>query len=295
MSSPAVAAMRCRVHERMTYVGVLQRGEPVAPTPHRGARNSRRTARPTATGASSSGLVLVCHTCEAIGWWTRRVGDPLTALSDAELGRLRGLRREADRADFLAAHLAVRMVAACYLTVAAGSVALHQRCARCAGPHGKPVLASPVAPGVHLSLAHSQGRVAAAVANGPIGVDLEPVSKAVGAGLSAGAVLSSAELRRVGPQPPDEYLVRAWVAKEALVKRGAFTLDDLSTVDVDLAKSSDGQVDCVQSRRWHQSVIQEVTLSAEGIAVAIAADAPLRVVVLRELELTPIAEEKQRW
>ncbi|MEW2138029.1 4'-phosphopantetheinyl transferase superfamily protein [Streptomyces sp. NPDC005409] len=70
---------------------------------------------------------------------------------------------------------------------------------------------------VHVSLSHSAGHVAAAVAPQPVGVDLCPTASADAVRRVADHALSPAELSLIGTDRP-EAMAGAWALKEAAVK-----------------------------------------------------------------------------
>ena len=148
-------------------------------------------------------------------------------LTDTERARAARLRRVPDRDDFVAAHALVRLCAARALGVPAAGLTLTQRCETCDGAHGRPEIA-----GVHVSLAHSRGVVAAAAASEPVGIDVEgPGDVAV-----IDLVLSEAERRIVAAAAdPARAFLELWVRKEALVKLGVATLDTLRDTPADAA------------------------------------------------------------
>lgn len=172
---------------------------------------------------------------------TARSGDVVRRTAPATVARLtpgerdrwQRLRGNADRDDFLAAHLLVRECAA-RLTGApsTASVTISQTCPRCGGPHGRPTVAG--RPDVHATLSHSGGVVAAAAGFGPVGIDVETRH---GPGRldpsEFAAVLTPAESAAVQAcAEPDLALLRTWVRKEAFVKAGAVELEDLATFDL---------------------------------------------------------------
>ena len=110
------------------------------------------------------------------GWGaTRAVLDALAAqdipLTQEERERANAFAHDADRRDFIAAHRLVRAMAASIIGAPPGTIVLRQRCDTCGGPHGRPTL--PDHPGLHVSLSHAKGVVAAACGDRPVGIDLE--------------------------------------------------------------------------------------------------------------------------
>lgn len=153
-------------------------------------------------------------------------------LSPPERERMARLQRRADRDDFLAAHVLVRICVARLLATRPADVAIVQRCTSCGGPHGRPEVAGH--PGVGASLAHSRGVVAAAAGTVPVGVDVEAFPPA--GGLVAGdlsTALSPAEIAATESAPdPERALLLAWARKEACLKAGLVDLDGLAALDL---------------------------------------------------------------
>ena len=196
-------------------------------------------------------------------------------LSPAEWARARELRRDADRADFLAAHVLVRACVAYALGRSIGSVEIAQRCATCGGPHGRPVLLDSA---WGLSMAHTRGYVTAASAPGVVGVDVE-VSRALDDSVVT-ATLTAAERNIVAASGNAQVeFLRFWVRKEALVKAGRTTLDEVATVDTAAlpndarpGRPSRGTLHGLHFVEW---VIENVDATVIGCA---AADVELSVV-----------------
>lgn len=151
--------------------------------------------------------------------------EDATLLNATERERCARLRQPDDRAAFVAAHVLLRECVASLLGLPPQGVTISQRCARCAGPHGRPTVIGH--PGLYASLSHARTHVAAVAAWSPCGVDVE-------------------QARPMRPRPetltPDEHGwlaqqadptagLRLWVRKEALVKAGVGTLDTLDAVD----------------------------------------------------------------
>ncbi|MFF5447967.1 4'-phosphopantetheinyl transferase family protein [Streptomyces sp. NPDC012888] len=82
---------------------------------------------------------------------------------------------------------------------------------------GRPV------PAVHVSISHTAGHVAAAVAPGPVGVDLCETASAAVVRRVAHHAFSAAELALAGPDRADG-LAGAWALKEAAVKADRSTV-----------------------------------------------------------------------
>ncbi|MDH6710542.1 4'-phosphopantetheinyl transferase [Kitasatospora sp. MAA19] len=153
-------------------------------------------------------------------------------LTPVERERAARFRHESGRIDFTAGHVLVRLCAARLLGVPAAAVTLAQQCPDCGlADHGKPYL--PDHPGVHVSLSHTRGVVAAGAGFQPVGVDVELAARGGSLGAVARRVLSPAELRLVeAAAEPDRAFLRLWVRKESLIKIGRATLDTLASVDL---------------------------------------------------------------
>jgi 4'-phosphopantetheinyl transferase len=206
---------------------------------------------------------------------------PTALLTSAERARGAQLRRQSDQRDFVAAHILVRLCAAAVLGEPASSLMVLQRCEVCGGPHGRPVLVGHEA--WHVSLSHSAGVVAAAVAPTPVGVDIERFDPRLGARSMSTLVLTAAEATRVeaSADPALDFL-RMWVRKESLVKLGVITLDELGQVDVSaLALEDRSHGAAVSSFRGLQLIDW---VHSEPLAVAAAVSvSPLDLVDLDDL------------
>ncbi len=143
----------------------------------------------------------------AIQLWLARMDRPLTAaeyqdmkrlLPEARWRRLERLPREKHR-EVLCAYLLLR-------------VALRERCGWndlpeiAAGVNGKPYF--PDHPEVHFNLSHTFGAAAAALADTPIGVDLERIRP-----------ISVRSMERLAGVRTEEAFFKSWVRREARVKR----------------------------------------------------------------------------
>jgi 4'-phosphopantetheinyl transferase len=165
----------------------------------------------------------------AVAGYTDEVLDAVGGtLTEAERARADRFIRKQDRLDFIAAHLLVRHCAAELLGTRACMLTLVQRCERCELPHGRPWLAE--MPELSVSLSHTSGYVCAAAGYGRVGVDAEHATTGPADENLAGIALTPAEAGLVGLD--NRKLIRQWVRKEALVKRGELGLDRLRQVDL---------------------------------------------------------------
>ncbi|GAA2269065.1 MULTISPECIES: 4'-phosphopantetheinyl transferase family protein [Kitasatospora] len=153
-------------------------------------------------------------------------------LTDGERERAARFRQEATRRDFVAAHILVRLCAARLIGATATEVTLAQSCPGCGkADHGKPYL--PDHPGVHVSISHTKGVVAAAAGYREVGVDVELAERTGTHPDVLERVLTEGELRLVEKHTdPQRAFLRQWVRKEALIKIGRLTLDTMGAVDL---------------------------------------------------------------
>ncbi|MFT4167187.1 MAG: 4'-phosphopantetheinyl transferase superfamily protein [Microlunatus sp.] len=102
-----------------------------------------------------------------------------TTLDAHERNRLARLRRTADRARYLAAHVRLRELLAEVTGRPPADLRFSQAdCPACGKAHGRPVLTDH--PDVHFSLAHAGSRIAVAIAAAPVGIDVEALTSVPG-------------------------------------------------------------------------------------------------------------------
>lgn len=159
-------------------------------------------------------------------------------LTSAELNRSAAFLDPADRLDFRAAHVLVRLLAGRLLHVPPAGLELTQHCDRCGGSHGRPGFAAH--PGLQVSLSHTKGAVLAAAAFSPVGADIENLSRPHVDAELADLVLSTDEQQTLR-QATDRNaaFLRHWVRKEAMIKMGYGSLDDLRQLDFGGRPASD--------------------------------------------------------
>lgn len=139
-------------------------------------------------------------------------------LDDRERERAERLSQPSDRARTLLAATLVRLVAARALDLDPADpetvrrVEVDRGCPTCAEAHGKPSIGN----GVHLSVSHAGELVVVAVTRvAPVGVDVEPTTRAAHAQVAARwacAAEESAQIAGAGDA------LRYWIRKEAIVK-----------------------------------------------------------------------------
>jgi 4'-phosphopantetheinyl transferase len=188
-------------------------------------------------------------------------------LNASERRRALRFHAAADRDDFTAAHLLVRMCAAQLTGTPVERVAVVQECAECGTEgHGLPRAAG--LPGLHLSLSHSRGRVAAAAGYTPVGVDVEGPENASADPPLLARVLNDRERALVREHPrPERAFLRLWVRKEALVKIGAARLEQLAETDASFLAAA-----CTEQPNgplltdwWDEGLDAHVALSARPL------------------------------
>jgi 4'-phosphopantetheinyl transferase len=161
-------------------------------------------------------------------WWARRQdasGRLAGLLDETERRRWTAYRREEDRERFLTGCALAKTALARYTGQRPADVRFDRTCGQCGEPHGKPVIEGG---GVEHSVAHSGDLVAVAVAQAPVGVDVEqldgrprPVGGDGDPDALARLVLSAAEraaLAKVAPAGRARAFLVAWTRKEAVTK-----------------------------------------------------------------------------
>lgn len=155
--------------------------------------------------------------------WLRRVADVpdgAALLDPGERTRLAGLRSE-DKQSYAAGHVllrrAVARVAGDDTPAAAAAVRFDRTCSVCGEQHGRPTL--PGLPGLHVSLSRTRTHVAVALAEAPVGVDLELVAATCFDGFDSVA-LHPDDLDALSGDVPfgADPRAAAWVRKEAALK-----------------------------------------------------------------------------
>lgn len=190
-----------------------------------------------------------------VRWWVVNPGGvPLSAwFADSETDRIMRLRRMEDRRSHFLAHCLAKNMLADHVEGidGPGSVISHEA-------SGRPVVAC----GTELSISHSVSSVAVAVTHSEVvGVDVEDLSRANDVAAVRDIMCSQSELRIVHEEGCDEIdLLRLWVAKEALVKIGAVTLDGFRRADLS-ALLLNGPVSTQVNRRWWSATCGEVDLT----------------------------------
>lgn len=168
--------------------------------------------------------------------------DPAaTLLDEEERRRLAALVHQADRDQFAAAHIGLRLLLADHFGEHPASLVFDRApCPLCGEPHGRPLLAGE--DGFHFSLSRRPGIAAYALAAAPVGIDIETLSRQIGLD-DLTAALHPAEQRSLATLPPSarrHAALRGWVRKEAYLKaRGTGLGLDPGEVEVGVAEQSE--------------------------------------------------------
>ncbi|MFJ6610798.1 4'-phosphopantetheinyl transferase family protein [Streptomyces sp. NPDC091289] len=174
------------------------------------------TRLPPPYGKSAATVALVATTAEVLA--CPELDEDM--LAPWERHRLAGIRVPARRDDVVAARLLLRLCASRATGRPPHEVEPAQRCPGCGeSGHGRPYL--PDRPGLGVSLSHADGLAAAAVGPGPVGIDVEPLTRRPGPLPVLRRLLPADEVDAAGAGPdPGPALLRLWVRREALFKAG---------------------------------------------------------------------------
>jgi 4'-phosphopantetheinyl transferase len=148
------------------------------------------------------------HTSCQVYWSTSAVTVDRSWVTDDDVRGIARYRDAADRNRSLIGAALLRLALARHL--GAYDVRVTRRCDTCGGPHGKPTIGDNAA---HVSVTHSGDRVAVAIANAPVGIDVEHAVETWDVATVAAAI------QHPGDVPLDrDGFWRTWVRKEAVVK-----------------------------------------------------------------------------
>ena len=159
-----------------------------------------------------------------------RFADPHRPLTPDERERAAAFRFDVDRDDFIAGHLLARICAAETTGLDPDRLTLVQRCPHCDGPHGPPAIAE--LPGWAVSLSHTRGYVAASIAQGATGVDVERLDRREPREIEQVALLAGEATFVRTAADPRRALLDLWVRKEALIKARTADLGHLQRIDL---------------------------------------------------------------
>lgn len=201
--------------------------------------------------------------------WLPWLDDAWSLLDDAQLERARRQRRDADRDGLALAYALHRLVLGEALGLAAAEVPLQRDASGC------PRIAGGLA---HTSLSHAGGMVAIAVAgSGPVGVDLEPSSRAPELPGIAERVCSTEEATQLVRLPAQEraaWLLGLWVRKEAYLKAEGVGLEREMTE----FGATDGGAIASRTVPGHRIQVRQLDAGADWVlAVATPPDAPVHL------------------
>lgn len=147
-----------------------------------------------------------------------------------------------------------------------GGAEIVHHCPTCgAHDHGRPALRGSE---LSVSLSHATAHVAAVVGDGPVGIDVEDLTRTITM-RDLRDFLTAAERESVAGAPnASERLLALWTRKEALVKTGAATLDDVHLVD------TSRQVVGAAGERW---ALRTERRDGHVVSVAVPAGTVLRL------------------
>ncbi|MEO5876943.1 MAG: 4'-phosphopantetheinyl transferase superfamily protein [Streptosporangiaceae bacterium] len=140
----------------------------------------------------------------------------LGLLDAVERARRERYLREGDRDRFAMGVQLTKLELAARTGLDPQEISLDRTCPGCGATHGRPVH-----PAAHISVSHSEAMVGVAVAEVPVGLDVE----------RGGRDISEVARHLLSPGDPPGELVVAWTRKEALLKA---TGDGLKVPMVDL-------------------------------------------------------------
>lgn len=158
----------------------------------------------------------------------------LARLDPDERDRIAHYRHEADRRRSLAAHALLH--AALHERLGEREpIRIVQRCPRCGGPHGRPLVVDELGRprrDVHVSLTHAGELVGVATSAQRVGIDVEPMAPAAGRGIDVALAPAESEaIASFASEERYEALFSTWTRKEALYKAGCGT-GDLDRIDL---------------------------------------------------------------
>ncbi|WP_080939417.1 4'-phosphopantetheinyl transferase family protein [Clavibacter michiganensis] len=150
----------------------------------------------------------------------------LLHLTPEEIEQVRRLRPHVDRQRSAMGRVMTRMILASRSGVLPDEVEFDRE------PSGRPVLAGPPHPSLHFNTSHSGSFVVIAIADSPVGVDIEQVRPTRGRDALLREALNTHEREHVrAAADPDVEFFRMWTAKESYVKatgEGLRALPDVS-------------------------------------------------------------------
>ena len=209
---------------------------------------------PRATvGDSADVLAVIITDGDGVGGWSievtqRDLSCHAHVLSADERARCDAMAASGAAGLRRAAHVLKRQVVGAHLGQAPEAVAF-------APGDGRPVLAPPHH-ATHVSLSHTAGAVAVAVAERPVGVDIETIARTHDAVRLAARYFAPAEARLIGEVADAQFeFAWRWTAKEALLKACGLSLTDaLATSLGDDARPREAAPFTLRAREAHITV-----------------------------------------
>ena len=158
-------------------------------------------------------------------------GPDASTVTERDRSQAGRIRSAGGGARLLARRSATRTVLAEVLGVDAGDLGIERACPTCGSiEHGRP---SVVGASVAFSVSSSDGLAVVAVAEGPVGVDLEVAHGHSPPQPAALTVRERAGVAALAPGRQEVGFLRLWTAKEAVLKASGRSLaDDPATIEV---------------------------------------------------------------
>lgn len=198
-------------------------------------------------------------------------------LSSEERLQFDRFRHAADARRFAARRLLLTAIVAGTLGCRLEEVRLERRCPCGSSDHGRPQVACPAGTGLSVSVGASGERVLAAIADGPVGVDVEGIALPFPLHSDDRSVFADDErsdLQRRGPGR-DRRAYELWVAKEAMLKAlGTGLITRPCAADATQVSSESWQATDVAGTR----IVHRLLDVGPGYVAALAAFRPTPVV-----------------
>jgi 4'-phosphopantetheinyl transferase len=216
-------------------------------------------------------------------WSTPDAGETLSA---DERARAELIRLPARRAEFIAAHAALRAILAPYQSATPESLLFTTTCAWCGDPtHGKPRLQD--SGGLIFNLTRAGALALVAVARGTeVGIDAEPLDRRVDWRTIARRALSPderAQVQAAEPEVRDALAARLWCRKEAVAKATGLGLAlDLRTWTAEPSRQSPWFIASLAETPQPVLVSDLETVQDVRAAVAVAGASEPPAITVRE-------------
>ncbi|QFU86029.1 4'-phosphopantetheinyl transferase superfamily protein [Amycolatopsis sp. YIM 10] len=153
-------------------------------------------------------------------WWAAPLpatADRLALLAPEEVDRYQAYRKDEDKLRFLTGRVLAKTVSGERLGRSPGSIELDATCEDCGKPHGPPRV-----PGAEFrfSISHSGDWIGLAIADAPLGLDVETATRRADDSLIEYALNDDerAALNGLTPDQRAEAFFTYWTRKEALMK-----------------------------------------------------------------------------